>query len=279
MRETLWCHEILIPCYPTVQYFSIFFDFSSTAFEIFLFLCAKVDFDWSWFIVQSWKIPAQNGNLLFRFEALHGIIILFLQTAVIQRLILKIELWPFDHLSVHISLESTPSFGRPSATLEFLHWCTKWQSSRRSVELNRRIVLSLPDDVICSKVVIICAHSLIYCLIICACSCLFHSTTAPFGRPSAFFETSFILSFCLTITLHRSLFCPKHNSKRRSLSMLVPRKEWTVTQLTWVYGMVRVPRNLDPALCHCPVLVEYLSVSDLTMSLVVELIELFISVH
>ena len=42
MREKVWCHEILIPCYTTVLLSSIFFDFSSTAFEISLFLCSSV---------------------------------------------------------------------------------------------------------------------------------------------------------------------------------------------------------------------------------------------
>ena len=39
--------------------------------------------------------------------------------------------------------------------------------------------------------------------------------------------------------------CPKHNTRRHSLSMLVPRKKWPVSQLTGVYGIVRVPRDLD----------------------------------
>ena len=47
----------------------------------------------------------------------------------------------------------------------------------------------------------------------------------------------------------------------------------------YAYGMVRVPRNLDPALYHCSVLVEFLSVSDPTMMLVVELLESFISAY
>ena len=42
MRERVWCHEILTPCYTTVLFLSIFFDFSSTTFEISLFLCSSV---------------------------------------------------------------------------------------------------------------------------------------------------------------------------------------------------------------------------------------------
>ena len=63
--------------------------------------------------------------------------------------------------------------------------------------------------------------------------------------------------------LYLSLFCPRLNSKRCSLLMLVlshsdthhpsgvygrvrvSRKEWSVPQLTGVYGMVRVSSNLD----------------------------------
>ena len=41
--------------------------------------------------------------------------------------------------------------------------------------------------------------------------------------------------------------------------------------------MVRVQRNLDPALYHCPALVEFLSVFDPAMILVVQLLEPFIS--
>ena len=43
--------------------------------------------------------------------------------------------------------------------------------------------------------------------------------------------------------------------------------------------MVRVPRNLDRALYHFPVLVEFLSVSDPTLILLFELLESFISAY
>ena len=60
------------------------------------------------------------------------------------------------------------------------------------------------------SVVIICSDSWIFCLIICPSLSLFHSSTAPFGRPSAFSIVSsfshsvsryfsFILSFRLTM--------------------------------------------------------------------------------
>ena len=59
----------------------------------------------------------------------------------------------------------------------------------------------------------------------------------------------------------------------------VSRNEWPVPQLTGLHGMMRVPRNLDPALYHCLVLGEFLSACDPTMILVVELLESFISAY
>ena len=63
---------MLIPCCKTVLFLLSFFDLSSTTFEIslFLFLCAKVDFGCSWFVVQNWRIPLWNSDLLLRFEQL-----------------------------------------------------------------------------------------------------------------------------------------------------------------------------------------------------------------
>ena len=74
---------------------------------------------------------------------------------------------------------------------------------------------------------------------------LFLGSTVPFGRPSASFENSFILSFCLTITT-ASLSDPVPNTTPD----LVLSKCWCSLTLThslpqWVYGMVRVPRDLD----------------------------------
>ena len=55
-----------------------------------------------------------------------------------------------------------------------------------------------------------------------------------------------------------SLSCPKHNSRRRSLSMLVLPHSDTHTLPHWIYGMVRVPRDLDSSFSNYPVLVEFL---------------------
>ena len=65
--------------------------------------------------------------------------------------------------------------------------------------------------------------------------------TALFGRP----PTS--LEFLHSLSLYA--FCPRHNSRRRSLFMRVSRNEWPVSQLTEVYSIVRVLRDLD-----CPLL-------------------------
>ena len=69
---------------------------------------------------------------------------------------------------------------------KFLHI---WQSSWRILELNRRIILSLQDEMICYSVLISCPDSLIFGLLICTPLPLFHS--------------------------------PRHNTRRRSLFMRV----------------------------------------------------------
>ena len=53
----------------------------------------------------------------------------------------------------------------------------------------------------------------------------------------------------------------------------------THTLPQWAYGRVRVPRNLDPVLYHFSALLEFLSVSDPTMIMVVELLESFLSAY
>ena len=71
---------------------------------------------------------------------------------------------------------------------------TKWQSPWRIVELNRRIILPLQDDVICPSVVIIFSDSWIFCLLIWTPLSLFPSSIATSLR------SFFILSLRLTIT-------------------------------------------------------------------------------
>ena len=50
--------------------------------------------------------------------------------------------------------------------------------------------------------------------------------------------------------LHLTLFCPRYTCRRWSLAMLVPREKSTVPQLTGVYGIVRVPGDLDCTLVY-----------------------------
>ena len=53
----------------------------------------------------------------------------------------------------------------------------------------------------------------------------------------------------------------------------------THTLPQWVHRRVRVPRDLDSTLYHCLVFVKFLSVSDPTMILMIELLESFISAY
>ena len=95
----------------------------------------------------------------------------------------------------------------------FLH---KMAISLKNVELNRRLILSFQDDMICPSVVIICSGSWILYLIICASLSLLTSCIAPFGRPSTSVE--FLHSL---IPPHYACCCPRHNTLWRSLLMLV----------------------------------------------------------
>ena len=54
-----------------------------------------------WFVSQNRRIPLQNGNLLFRIEVLHGIIILSLRIKLIERsvLIIHSDSWIFSLIS------------------------------------------------------------------------------------------------------------------------------------------------------------------------------------
>ena len=116
---------------------------------------------------------------------------------------------------------------------EFLHKMaiSSAQNSRHISFFLRKLTISS------ASVLNIWSHSSLFCLLISSSLSLMLSSTAPFGRPSASLE--FLHSLSLDV------FCPRHNSSRRSLFMRVSRKEWPVPQLTGVYGMVRVPRNLD----------------------------------
>ena len=93
---------------------------------------------------------------------------------------------------------------------------TKWQSFWRVDDLNRAIILPLPTDLIERPVLGICDDSWILPLII---SPLVPLRPLVALRPAL---TSSIRSLHLTIpAASLSLFCPEHNTRRRSLLMLV----------------------------------------------------------
>ena len=142
----------------------------------------------------------------------------------------------------------------------------KWQPFCRVEELNRIIILPLLIDSIERSVLSICDDSWVSCLFIFAPLSLFHHSPKPFGRPSASLDFGHSLTLSHYHYFISSWLCPRHNSRRRSLSMLVPRKEWTVLQLKRVYGMMRVPRNLDCTLIHLRSLLQR-SINVLTQKL------------
>ena len=87
-------------------------------------------------------------------------------------------------------------------------------------ELYSAIILSLQDDIIFPFVLIACFDSWVFVFSSVSRYVGSLGSTALFGRSSAPFE----------------MLRPKHNSRRRSLSMLVPRNKWPVPELTGVYG-------------------------------------------
>ena len=109
---------------------------------------------------------------------------------------------------------------------------TKWQSPRRIVQLNRRIILSLPDEMIPLSGDHL-LRLLDICLLICTPLSLFHNFTAPFGRLSASLDSFSIVSLChWPFPVHPlipphyaycfSLWCSrKHNTRRCPLFMRV----------------------------------------------------------
>ena len=90
---------------------------------------------------------------------------------------------------------------------EFVH---KMAISWKNVELNRTIILTLQDRMICPSVVLFCSDSWIFCLLISTSLSLLHS--------------------------------PRHNSRRHSLFMRVLSHSDT-HHLSGIYGRVRVPRK------------------------------------
>ena len=134
---------------------------------------------------------------------------------------------------------------------------TKWQSPWRIVELNSKIIVSLPIDRIECSVLIIYSDSWIFCLFISPLDLL--RPLVGLRPPSK----SFVLSLCLSIpavslsvtskTQHQNTFSLNagalslcHSLPQWVYGILrVPRNAWPVPQPTGAQGRVRVPRNLD----------------------------------
>ena len=141
-------------------------------------LFANVDSDRGWFVVQNWRIPPQNGNLL-------------------EELSSWTEESFFPCKMTWLALQ----WWSPAQTLGYFVW---WSIH---LCLSSTLQDTTPEGVLSS----------------CGCS--------------------------LTLT---------HTTSIGIWMVRVPRKEWPVLQLTGVYGMMRVPRNLDFSLSNCPILVEFL---------------------
>ena len=186
MRKKMWCHKILIPCCTTVLFLPIFFDFSSTAFKISLFLCTSV-----------WRLTLAALDLMFKIEEFVPKMAISLKSGRVKR-------------NNHSALANWPNRALSSQHLRrFLY----------IFSVHLCIPVSLPP---------------------------FHFTFwSAFGfprLPSFSQSTSLYLPYLslLSKTQLKKAFSPNAGA-------LLP---WH-SLLQWVYGMVRVPRNLDPALYHC----------------------------
>ena len=118
-----------------------------------LFSCAKVDFGCSWFVVQNWKNPLWNGNVLLRFEEFNNKIILSLPTGLIQRSALIIEC----HSSILCLFLSPLVLLRPlvgllrrilySLTLSHYHYCISiWPCPKHNTRLRSLSMLVLSNS-------------------------------------------------------------------------------------------------------------------------------------
>lgn len=140
----------------------------------------------------------------------------------------------------------------------------EWQHPWRIVQLNTKIILSLPTALVERSVLIIRSFSWIALhahLYIPVSLPWFHCILwSAFGIHSLFLVHSLILHHCSCCI--SACCCSKHDSKRRSLSMRVSRREWPVPQLKGVYGMVRVLRALHCPLVHSKSLLPRSKVSE-----------------
>ena len=106
-----------------------------------------------------------------------------------------------------------------------------------SSEFQRQIILSQKTDRNRASLLNIWLHSSLFSLLICSSLSLMLSCTGPK------FHLVSLLPRISLFTLFLYQFCPRHDTRRRSLFMRVSRDEWPVPQLTEVYRMLRVPRN------------------------------------
>ena len=128
---------------------------------------------------------------------------------------------------------------------------TKWQSLWRIVEWSRRIILSLPTDFMKGSVLHICSHSKLIHLFICSSFAKFHNVLrSAFGLLRKFLYSLTIPAVSLSI-----LSQTQHLEDVLSQCWCHERSDQSHSS-QGVYGMMRVPRNLDPALYHCLLLVD-----------------------
>ena len=124
MRNRVRCHVLLVSSCTTVLFFlSSFFDMSSTTFEISPFLCSSV-----------WRLTSVVLDLLFKIEKFLCKMAISLKNCRVEQknysLLANWSDWGLSlqdllrlavDLSIQLTLGSTASCVRPSASLEFLH--------------------------------------------------------------------------------------------------------------------------------------------------------------
>ena len=129
MRKKVWCQEMLLPSCKIMLFLSNFFDFLSTTLELSVFLYFSVPQCQGWIWLFSIRGSKLN-NLSTKRQSPCQIWIVeqqnhpFFANWTDWVLSLHSLLWLLDNLSVHLSLDSTAPFGRPSASVKFLHSLT-----------------------------------------------------------------------------------------------------------------------------------------------------------
>ena len=114
--------------------------------------------------------------------------------------------------------------------------------------LDSEIILTLSTELIESSVLIVHCDSWIFCLFISPLVPLRLCSAFGLPRLPSFSHSASLYLLHLYLSLSKTQL-----QKAFSLTMLVPRKEWPVLQLTGVYGLVLVPRDLHSLFCNYPV--------------------------